>query len=255
MRQSDLDRVQGLSLFAGVAPETFRVATAGAQLQQFQTGVAVISEGDPADCLHVLLDGQVELHGTWNDRETVISILRPVSAFVLAAVVLGADAVLSARALERCEVLMIPADAIRTAMRLDSRFGMAVSRDLAGAFRGMVHSNKNMKLRNSTERLANYLLSQRADGNSGDAVRLRHEKRVLASLLGMTPENLSRSFAALHPYGVVVNGAVVTLTNIAALEQLAKPDLPAEDQTPRGVRTDTDRWRSEQSRTVAPQHS
>lgn len=263
MRPSDLDRVQSLPLFADAAPETFRVATAGAHLQRFPSGTTLLLEGDPVDFLYVLLDGQVELHGTWNDRETVLSILRPVSTFILAAVVLDTDALMSARTLERCEILMIPGDAIRTAMRLDSRFGMAVSRDLAGAFRGMVRCNKNMKLRNSTERLANYLLTQRATHNSGGAVRLHHEKRVLASLLGMTPENLSRSFAALQPYGVTVNGSVVTLGNLTALAQLAKPDPLIDNHAPRGgdivAEADAEVWSTAQGRAapsiVRLQHS
>jgi CRP/FNR family transcriptional activator FtrB len=176
---------------------------------------------------------KVQLPGTWNDRETVMAILRPVSTFILAAVVLDADALMSARTLERSEVLMIPGDAIRTAMRLDTRFAMAVSRDLAGGYRGLVRAVKNHKLRNGAERLANYLLSLRAADESGSVVRLHYEKRVLASMLGMTPENLSRAFAALQARGVSVQGAVVSLSNLAALEALAKPDPLIDNHAPR----------------------
>jgi CRP/FNR family transcriptional activator FtrB len=249
LRASDLERVKSLPLFADVGADTFRVATAGAHLQRFPGNTVLLLEGDPVDFLYVLLDGQVELHGTWNDRETVLAILRPVSTFILAAVVLDAEALMSARTLERCEILMIPGDAIRTAMRLDPRFGMAVSRDLAGCYRGLVRTIKNHKLRNSTERLANYLLALRAADNSGGVVRLHHEKRVLASLLGMTPENLSRAFAALQQHGVTVEGAVVTLRSIGALEALAKPDPLIDNHAPRGgeivAEADAEVWSSE----------
>jgi CRP/FNR family transcriptional activator FtrB len=252
VRASDIDRIKGLPLFAAVAPETLRVATAGAHLQRFPAGTVLLLEGDPVDFLYVLLDGQVELHGTWNDRETVLAILRPVSTFILAAVVLDADALMSARTLERCEILMISGDAIRTAMRLDPRFAIAVSRDLAGCYRGLVRTIKNHKLRNSTERLANYLLSLRAGDNAGSVIRLHHEKRVLASLLGMTPENLSRAFAALQAHGVSVQGAVVTLANLAALESLAKPDPLIDNHAPRGgeiiAEADAEVWSSEWNR-------
>lgn len=252
MRACDMDRVKGLPLFADVAADTFRVATAGAHLQRFPAGTMLLLEGDPVDFLYVLLDGQVELHGTWNDHETVLAILRPVSTFILAAVVLDADALMSARTLERCEILMIPGDAIRTAMRLDPRFAMAVSRDLAGCYRGLVRTVKNHKLRNSVERLANYLLALRAADNSGGVVRLHHEKRILASLLGMTPENLSRAFSALQAVGVNVQGAVVTLSNVVALEALAKPDPLIDNHAPRGgdivAEADAEVWSSEWNR-------
>lgn len=255
MRASDIERIKTLPLFADANQDTLRLALAGAHMQRFPAGTMLLLEGDPVDFLYVLLDGQVELHGTWNDRETVMAILRPVSTFILAAVVLNADALMSARTIERCEILMIPGDAIRAAMRLDTRFALAVSRDLAGGYRGLVRTLKNQKLRNSTERLANYLLALRAADESGSVVRLHHEKRVLASLLGMTPENLSRAFAALQNPGVVVQGAIVTLSNIAALEALAKPDPLIDVHAPRTgeiiADADAEIWLSESKRAAA----
>lgn len=257
MRADDMERVKGLPLFADSAPDTFRVATAGAHLQRFPAGTLLLLEGDPADFLYVLLDGQVELHGTWNDRETVLSILRPVSTFILAAVVLDASALMSARTIDRCEILMIPGDAIRTAMRLDPRFAVSVARDLAGGYRGLVRTIKNHKLRNGVERLANYLLALRAADNSGSSVMLHHEKRILASLLGMTPENLSRAFSALQAHGVSVQGARVSMSNIGALESLAKPDPLIDNHAPRGgdilIDADAEIWSSEWNRSVSRQ--
>ena len=223
MRASDIDRIKALPLFADAAAETFRVATAGAHVQRFPPGTMLLLEGDPVDFLYVLLNGQVELHGTWNDHETVLTILRPVSTFILAAVVLDAAALMSARTLERCEILMIPGDAIRTAMRLDPRFAMSVSRDLAGCYRGLVRNIKNIKLRNSTERLANYLLAQRAIDSSGSTVILHHEKRILASLLGMTPENLSRNLSFLAKHGVRSSSGGLTIEDRAVLQSYAQP--------------------------------
>lgn len=255
MRANDLERVKGLSLFADAAPDTFRVATAGAHLQRFPASTLLLLEGDPVDFLYVLLDGQVELHGTWNDRETILAILRPVSTFILAAVVLDASALMSARTVDRCEILMIPGDAIRTAMQLDPRFAVAVSRDLAGGYRGLVRTIKNHKLRNSVERLANYLLALRAADNSGSCAVLHHEKRILASLLGMTPENLSRAFSALQAHGVTVRGARVSMSNIGALECLAKPDPLIDNHAPRGgdilIDADAEIWSSEWNRAVS----
>ena len=73
------------------------------------------------------------------------------------------------------------------------------------------------------ERLANYLLRQdRVQGGSGH-VTLPLDKRTVASLLGMTPENLSRAFATLRPYGVKVEGGQVELTKPDDLRTLAKP--------------------------------
>lgn len=235
MRAHDHERCRSLPLFKNMRPEAYRDLTAGGHAQRFPAGTILLLEGDAVDFLYVLLEGQVELHGTWNDRETVLAVLQPMSTFILAAVVLDADALMSARTLERSEILMIPGDAIRRAMVEDIQFGAAISRDLAGGFRSMVRTVKNQKLRSGVERLANYLVMLIASDPGGGAnVVLPHEKRILASLLGMTPENLSRAFAALRKYGVSVNGAAVTISNLNALRALAKPDPLIDHHAPRG---------------------
>jgi CRP/FNR family transcriptional activator FtrB len=233
LRAHDLERCRALPLFANMRAETFAQVMAGAHMQRFPSGALLLLEGDAVDFLYVVLEGQVELHGTWNDQETVLAVLRPVSTFILAAVVLDANALMSARTLDRCEILLIPSAAIRIAMAADIQLALAISRDLAGAFRTMVRTVKNQKLRSGVERLANYLVMLRASQPSvGANVVLRHEKRILASLLGMTPENLSRAFAALRKHGVSVNGAAVTIANAAALHALAKPDPLIDNHAP-----------------------
>ena len=98
MRDADLDRVRALPLFAGLSPDVFRRLLGGAFLQRFPAGTTLLLEGDRVDFLYVLLDGTVELQGAWKDRDTTLAVLRPVSTFILAAVVLDADGLMSALA-------------------------------------------------------------------------------------------------------------------------------------------------------------
>jgi CRP/FNR family transcriptional activator FtrB len=232
MRDGDLDRVRALPLFSGCSTETFRTLTGGAFLQRFPAGTTLLLEGDQVDFLYVLLDGIVELEGTWNDKETTLAILRPVSTFILAAVVLDADGLMSARTVERSDILMLSGAAIRRVMTEDALFAGAVAQEMAGCYRGLVRTLKNQKLRGGLERLANYLITQRLRQGGAPTFALPHEKRVLASLLGMTPENLSRSLAALADYGVEVHGPSVTITRPAVLERLAKPDPLIDNHQP-----------------------
>jgi alkylhydroperoxidase/carboxymuconolactone decarboxylase family protein YurZ len=54
-------------------------------------------EGKQADFLHVLLDGAVELFAEMDEQQTTITVLRPVTAFILPAVVAGLPCLASAR--------------------------------------------------------------------------------------------------------------------------------------------------------------
>ena len=101
-----------------------------------------------------------------------------------------------------CATIMIPA-------------GTAVSRTR--------ERQKDLQLRSSLERLANFLLRQQKRAGGGAVFDLDFEKRRLASFLGMTPENLSRAFKGLQPYGVSVDGMQITISNQQDLERFAKP--------------------------------
>lgn len=96
-------------------------------------------------------------------------------------------------------------------------------RELAMAFRDMVRALADLKLRQSAERLGNFILGQDRAQNAGGEVRLRAEKRLIASLLGMTPENLSRAFGVLAAHGIAVDGQLVRITDRMAIEAFARP--------------------------------
>ncbi|MFN3673884.1 MAG: helix-turn-helix domain-containing protein [Bosea sp. (in: a-proteobacteria)] len=84
---------------------------------------------------------------------------------------------------------------------------------------------KNQKLRSNLERLANWLVAHDAQTGSTGRITLPFDKRVLAARLGMAPEVLSRSMAALGPYRVTVSGPQVQIGDRDALTKLAQPSI------------------------------
>lgn len=222
MRSEDLRQVRQTTLFAAISEEALQTLTTGAFLQVFPPHVELFREGEEADFLFVVMEGLVELYATWNSREAAITTVRPTGTFILAAVVRGARYLMSARTLGRCRLLMLPAVNVRQALRDDNAFALAMVDELSGCYRAAVKAQKNLKLRNGAERLAAFLLRLSAESKSPE-FELHFDKRTLASLLGMTAENLSRAFATLRPYGVTVNGRRITLANAIDLERLAKP--------------------------------
>jgi CRP/FNR family transcriptional activator FtrB len=94
-----------------------------------------------------------------------------------------------------------------------------------------VKNTKDLKLRTSIERLANYLLRKYHLAGEPASFDLQIEKRRLASFLGMTPENLSRSIKSLQAYGVEIDGSTVRIKNAADLAGLAKPTRLIDDST------------------------
>ncbi len=198
-------------------------------LQRFPPGVDLVREGETADFLHVVVDGQVEIFSAYRDRETTVAVVGPGNCFITAAVVLDRVYLKSARSLTSCRVLLLPADAVRRTFCADGAFARALAIDLATAYRSVVKELKNQKLRSGLERLANWLLAQSSVSENAARFTLPFEKKVLAARLGMAPEVLSRTFTTLAAYDVRVDGPKITIGDRDALEKLAKPIATIDD--------------------------
>ena len=216
-RASDIEAVRNLAPFCSLAPGTFEELTRASYLQRFPRHVTLLEEGQSADTLHVLVEGGVEMFASHEGRRTTIAIFRPVTAFILAAVVRAAPNLMSARTLESSRVLLIPADTIRDLIRRDSGFAVAMIDQLAMGFRTVVKSLKDQKLRSSQERVANYLLRLQVQSGGADRCELPIDKTTLA---------------ALSTYGVEVRGRTVVFHDPAALTAYAQPD-PLIDESER----------------------
>lgn len=229
MRAEDIDTVRSLRLFAGVEDRQVEALLKVSFLQRFPAHVELVREGDAADFLHVVVEGQVEIFSAYRDRETTVAVLGPGHSFITAAVVLDRIYLKSARSLMAARVLLMPADAVRSTFARDAAFARAIAVDLAIAYRSVVKEVKNQKLRSGLERLANWLLVQHAQAGGTPRFVLPFEKKVLASRLGMAPEVLSRAFASLAAYRVRVDGPTIEIQDADALRGLAKPTPTIDD--------------------------
>jgi len=228
MREFDADPIRSTPLFRDVSDTSFAALTGAAFLQRFPANVQLIEEGEPADFLHVVVEGLVELFARHEGRESTLAFARPPATFILAAVVSDRVYLKSARTLAPSRILMIPAETVRTVFETDTGFARAVVRELALRYRDLVKELKTLKLRTGTERLANWLLAADLEAGGPGQIRLPCEKRTLASRLGMTPENLSRAFAALAGHGVSIKGRDVRLDR-RVLEAFGKPSPLIDD--------------------------
>lgn len=215
------DDVRSLSLFSGLSEDTFETLMHASYDQVFPARVTLIEEGSASDFLYVLVEGLVQLHCSSPGRDVPMEFLRPVSAFILAACLLKAPYLMSAKTLERSRVLLIPSANLHRALSNDTRFAMNAMHEMATSYRSAIRHTKNLKLRDARQKIAAYLLNQSSLEGNVLGFMLPIEKRVLAAYLGMTPENLSRSMKSLEDYGCKFDGRRVIITDMRQLEHLA----------------------------------
>jgi CRP/FNR family transcriptional activator FtrB len=229
MRPTDASIVRSLPLFSGMQPKNFSQLIEAGYLQQIPPGVVLAHEGERPDFLHVLVRGAIEFFSAKGGRETTLSLIMSHGAFILAAVVLDQLYLKSARTLQGSVIVLIPAEAVRSVFKQDPAFARAVVAELAARYRGLVKDLKNQRLRTGIERLANWIIAQNHLLGRPGSFRFPIEKKALANLLGMRPENLSRSFADLAEFGVRVEGAKLTILDERALHTFARPDPLIDD--------------------------
>lgn len=229
MRAEEIPEIAALPLFASLQPEAREEIFGAAFLQVFPPQLTLIETGGRADFLHVLIDGLVELFTVDGSREVTMQLVRPVSSFILAAAYTDQRYLMSARTLTASRILLIPSELLRDAIARDGALAAAAMTELAMRYRNIVRSLTDMKMRQSLERLANFLLLESARLDNTVQFQLPAEKRVIASLLGMTAENLSRACSALSDYGAIISGPTVQIVDRKTLHALARPD-PVTDE-------------------------
>jgi len=218
--------LRAIPIFADLPPAVLARLTLISEEFSVTRGTALCVQGLLPDVLHVLTEGQVALTGAAPDGTTaVVDVLRPVSHFVLAAVLTEQAYLMSAIAVQSCTGVAINAAGLRQLLREEPALALAVLHAQARDFRLMVRQVRDLKLRSAAQRLGCYLLAlvEAPDAVRAD-IRLPFEKGLLAARLGCRAENLSRAFATLREHGVRTHGTRVLLQDIDRLRAFAVPD-------------------------------
>lgn len=229
MRAQQLLKLKDLPFFSDMKSENLEKLLEGALLQKFPPGVILVTEGDSADFLHVLVDGLVEIFTEQTSGASGISLIRPVSTFILAAVINDLPYLNSARTLTGSSILLIPAQGVRNLFDEDVAFARFVARELALAYRSLSKKLKSHMTRSSAERIANWILTECDQATNIGRVFVPFDRATLASHIGTTRENLSRNLATLTDHGVRVRGREIIIEDRELLQALAQPQRLIDD--------------------------
>ena len=83
-KREEIDFLRELRLFRGMAEDNFEALLQPAFLQRFPPHVVLIRQGDPADFLHIVLDGLLEHFAVHEQREYGLFLSGPGEVFPLA---------------------------------------------------------------------------------------------------------------------------------------------------------------------------
>ncbi len=225
MRALDLPLIRRSRLFARVSEADLTALLATCFVQVLPKGTLLCRQGEVPEFLHVVLSGRVGLFGEAAGEETLVEFFGPGDAFIVPAVMLDAPNLLSARLLDEGRILMWPATVFRAQVRAHATLSYGAVLMLSGYWRTLVGQIKDLKLLSAVERLSAFLLALAPRQNTAVTVTLPGGRRLIAARLGVTPQSLSRAFAAIRPLGVSGAGRQVAIADPSRLRQLASTAL------------------------------
>ncbi|WP_275099986.1 cyclic nucleotide-binding domain-containing protein [Sedimenticola hydrogenitrophicus] len=213
--------LEQIPLFADMSHEDLERVAQHTEELVCEKGNYLFREGDKANDLYVLLSGLAQMTARGPEgQQTVIEIIYPGDSFILAAVISGKRFLMSAEVVKRSQVLKIPGTALTELIRNGGDFGLSMLATLSTQYRSMVRQVKNQRLRTTAQRVAAFLLDLAYDQGRGEnRITLPHSKKMLAALLGMSQEGLSRTFTALREQGVVIDHKQVQIESIIKLRR------------------------------------
>jgi len=212
---------RGLALFRGVNERRIGTATREARLVRLSSGEALVRRGGPLPGLCALASGSLKLSVSPRPRdERVLALVAAGESFGEAAALRAAPAPFDAVAVTDAEVLAIPVEAIELLARRDPAFARNLLDRLAAEILRLLAGIEAGMLQRAPQRLASYLCTLAgSDGAAARRVSLPVTKTVVAAILGVKKETLSRLLRDLSDRRLIaVSRREITILDRARLE-------------------------------------
>ena len=212
---SALAALEAIPWLSAVPANTLAGLADQALLQRMPPGAHLFEQAESPAFAQLLIAGAVALVAQRGHDEMLIEVVRAPDLLLPAAMLTRQPYLVGARVQRAARVLLIPVDVFRAALAADHALAIAVLACQAAQFRRQLRQAKSMRLRSAEERVGFYLRSL-AEEAAADTVSLPHEKRLIASQLGMSRETLSRALPGLARHGLRIAGDVLHVDDRAA---------------------------------------
>ncbi len=156
-------------------------------------------------------------------KEQILHIFGPGEPFGEVAVFTNRPYPAHAEAITRADLIFFPKNAFVALVSKNPSLSLNMLAVLCMRLRQFTVQIENLSLKEVPGRLAGYLLYLSEKTQSGENIELTISKGQLASLLGTTPETLSRVLAKMSQKKLLdVEGRIITLLDAEELKALAE---------------------------------
>jgi CRP-like cAMP-binding protein len=219
-----LDSLLKLRLFSELGAAQAEVLRREARLVTLAKGQRLFEVGDEPRWFYVLMGGciQLQLEAPDDSANSVMCIARPGETFCDATALLGIAYHVSAEASSESKLIAIPRQTMLALLASGGQFALRMMERLSLRVQTLVQQVMDITLRNSTERVAGFLLDQAPRVNSRSyQLTLPTSKQAVASRLNLSKETFSRVLREFREQGVIeVSGRLITVLDRERLREL-----------------------------------
>ena len=217
-----LNQIAAIPLFSGLAERQLEDLAMIVVDQLVRRGQTIFHQGDEGNGFFVVASGKVKIYKLNPDgKEQILHIFGPGEPFAEVPVFAGQCFPASAEALEDSRLFFFPRPAFVNLIRLHPSLALNMLAVLSRRLRQLVSLVEDLSLKEAPARLAAYLLYQ-SHQQGAPVFELDILKGQLASLLGTSPETLSRILARLVREGFIESvGPRIRILDKSGLQELA----------------------------------
>ncbi len=185
-------------------------------------GETIFFEGDEGVGFYMVAEGKVKIFKTsLEGREQILHIFGPGEPFGEVPVFHGQPFPANAVALNAGKLLFFPREEFIRLVHANPSIALNMLAVLSMRLRRFATQIEHLSLKEVPGRLASHLLYLVEEQGRSDQVSLDIPKGQLASLLGTSPETLSRIFAKMSDDGIIqVQGKVITVKDLERLQEM-----------------------------------
>lgn len=220
-------------IFKGLPEEDVSRIAGYASRQTLAKNEILFEEGAKVRGFYIVTKGLIKAYRIGeNGREQIIHLVHPDESFAEPAVAGLPGYPAHTKALEKSEVILIPAAEFLDHLKTQSDLSLRMLASLSRHLHELVITIENYKLRDAETRLLHWLLHRCDDGAPSSVIRLSISKGTLASELGTRQETLSRILAKLRSAGEIkVEGRRITVLDAGSLRRLFAEQLTRSDKS------------------------
>ena len=211
-------------IFSNLEDEHYKELKKISKVLTYKKNDIIFNEGEPAKGFYIVKQGKVRIFKiSFEGKEYILHIFGPNEPFGEVPAFVRGKFPANAEALENSEVIYFNREDFINVLKKYPEISIKIIGLLSKRLYTFTKIIESLSLKEVPSRLCEYLLYLYKKNNENETFELEIPKKMLANVLGTTPETLSRIFLRLKNENIIdVNGNIIKILDFDKLDDISQ---------------------------------